>query len=145
MDLGYPNFKYKLANLSSASRAVLFVVAALDDAQVQHLVVNVRRPVIWKMQIKGCLTFCSCVTAAPVVCFASVGLTHCSLSVCRFGKKNNEVVDFSGSLPSLRAVLLVVALLAVEVAVGSVVVGEGVEQAVAVLAPEAVPVVPRSL
>ena len=60
-------------------------------------------------------------------------------------KKHNKVVDFSGSLPSLRAVLLVVALLAVEVAVGSVVVGEGVEQAVAVLAPEAVPVVPRSL
>ena len=45
----------------------------------------------------------------------------------------------------MRAVLLVVALLAVELSVGAVVVGERVEQAVAVLAPEAVTVVPRSL
>ena len=48
-------------------------------------------------------------------------------------------------LPCLRAVLLVVALLAVELSVGAVVVGEGVEQPVAVFAPEAVAVVPRSL
>ena len=48
-------------------------------------------------------------------------------------------------LPCLRAVLLVVALLAVELSVGAVVVGERVEQPVAVLAPEAVTVVPRSL
>ena len=31
-------------NLSSAARAVLLVVAALDHAQVDHLVVNVGRP-----------------------------------------------------------------------------------------------------
>ena len=48
------------------------------------------------------------------------------------------------ALPCLRAVLLVVALLAVELP-EAVVVGEGVEEAVAVFAAEAVPMVPVSL